>query len=39
MNNAEIAWIVFGGVIVLGILILVIREIPSLIREIKIMKM
>jgi hypothetical protein len=39
MSAPAIAWIVFGGLIVLGIVILIIREIPSMVRELKIMKM
>jgi hypothetical protein len=39
MSAPAIAWIVFGGLIVLGILILLLREIPSMVRELKIMNM
>lgn len=39
MNGAVIAWIVFGGLIVLGLLIMALRELPAMRREMRILKM
>jgi len=39
MNAAVIAWIVVGGLGVVAFLALLIREIPSLRRELRLMKM
>ena len=38
-NTARDAWIVFGGVVALGIATLIIREIPSMRRELKLLRM
>ena len=39
MNAAVIAWIVVGGLIVLGALILLIHEIPAIRRELHLLRM
>lgn len=38
-NTARNAWIVFGGLIALGIVAMTIRELPSMRREIRLMSM
>jgi hypothetical protein len=38
-STAEKAWLAFGGLLALGLTLLFIREIPSLRRELRIMKM
>jgi len=38
-NTAKNAWIIFGGLIALGIVAMTIRELPSLRREIRLMSM
>lgn len=39
MCNGDIAWIVVGAIVVLIVLFLILREIPAMIREAKILKM
>ena len=39
MSAAAIAWLVVAGLVVLGGLILLIRELPSLRRELRLMRM
>ena len=39
MNAAVIAWIVVGGLAVLGALILFIHEIPAIRRELRLLRM
>jgi hypothetical protein len=38
-NTAKNAWIAFGGLLALGIVVLTIREMPSIRREIRLMSM
>jgi len=38
-NTARDAWIVFGGLIAFGIIAMTIREIPSMRRELKLLRM
>ena len=39
MSGAAIAWIVVGAIIVLGFLVMFIREFPAMRRELRIMRM
>ncbi len=39
MNNATKAWIAVGGLVVLGLTILVIQELPAVYRELHLMRM
>jgi hypothetical protein len=38
-SAAEIAWMLVGGAIIATVLILIVREIPAMIREARIMRM
>jgi hypothetical protein len=38
-NTAKNAWIAFGGLVALGIIVMTIREIPSMRRELKLLRM
>jgi hypothetical protein len=38
-NTARNAWIAFGGLIALGIVVLTLRELPSMRREMKLLRM
>ena len=38
-SAGDVAWMVVGGVVVLGALILVVQEIPAIVRELRIMRM
>ncbi len=38
-NTAVAAWIAFGGLLALGLSLLVLNEIPSMRRELRLMKM
>lgn len=38
-NAAKNAWIAFGGLVALGIIILTVREMPSMRRELRLMRM
>jgi hypothetical protein len=38
-NKAVIAWIAFGGLIALGVSLMIVQEIPSMRRELRIMRM
>ncbi len=38
-NPALAAWIAFGGLLALGLSVLVFREIPSMRRELRLMRM
>ena len=39
MSGALIAWMVVGGLVVLGLLALFIHELPSIRRELRLLKM
>ena len=36
---ARNAWIAFGGLVALGVIVMTIRELPSIRRELKLMRM
>jgi hypothetical protein len=38
-NTARNAWIVFGGLVALGVLAMTVRELPSIRREARLMRM
>jgi hypothetical protein len=38
-NTARNAWIVFGGLIALGVLAMTVRELPSIRREARLLRM
>jgi hypothetical protein len=38
-NTARNAWIVFGGLVALGVIAITIRELPSMRREARLMRM
>ena len=38
-NTARNAWIAFGGLLALGILAMTVREIPSMMRELRLIRM
>ena len=38
-NAARNAWIAFGGLLALGVIAMTIRELPSMRRELKLMRM
>lgn len=38
-NTAKNAWIMFGGLVALGIVAMTIRELPSMRREIQLLRM
>jgi len=38
-NNARNAWLVFGGLLALGFITMTIRELPSMRRELKLLRM
>jgi hypothetical protein len=38
-NTARNAWIAFGAVVALGVIVITVREIPSMRREIKLLRM
>jgi hypothetical protein len=38
-STAKNAWIAFGGLVALGIIVMTIREIPSMRRELKLLRM
>ena len=38
-NTARNAWIAFGGLLALGVIIMTLREFPSMRREIRLMRM
>ena len=38
-NACRNAWIAFGGLLALGLLVLTVREVPSMRRELKLMRM
>jgi hypothetical protein len=38
-NTARNAWIVFGGLIALGIIAITVRELPSIRREARLLRM
>jgi hypothetical protein len=38
-NAARNAWIAFGGLLALGLIVLTVRELPSMRRELKLMRM
>lgn len=38
-SNARNAWLVFGGLLALGFLAITMRELPSMRREMKLMRM
>jgi hypothetical protein len=39
MSAGDIAWIVVGGVVVITGLVLLVQEIPAIVREVRIMRM
>ncbi len=38
-NTARNAWFVFGGLLALGVIVMTIRELPSMARELRLMRM
>ena len=38
-NNAGKAWMAFGGLLALGLVVMVIRELPAMRRELHLMRM
>ncbi len=38
-NTARNAWIAFGGLLALGIIAMTVRELPSMARELRLMRM
>jgi hypothetical protein len=38
-NAAKNAWIMFGGLIALGLLAMTVREVPAMRRELKLLRM
>lgn len=38
-NNAALAWLAFGGLLALGCVAMVVRELPSMRRELRMMRM
>jgi hypothetical protein len=38
-NSAKNAWIAFGGLLALGVIFMTLRELPSINRELKLMRM
>jgi len=39
MNAAEKAWIIVGGLFVLGVIVMTVRELPAMRREARILRM
>lgn len=38
-NPAAMAWCIFGGLLAMGVTMLVVRELPSLRRELRLLRM
>jgi hypothetical protein len=38
-NTAKNAWIAFGGLLALGVIIMTVRELPSIRRELRLLRM
>ena len=39
MSGAGVAWIVFGGLVAVGVTVFILREVPAMRREMHILKM
>ena len=38
-TNPKNAWLAFGGLLALGVIVMTVRELPSMRRELKLMRM